>query len=336
MVDWSKGYSASFYAELVDPATWRDVGVIEITGGMIKREPTGKRQSADIDCVNYRIDVERWIRVYMDVEQAGSSAHVPLFTGLATSPDDAIDGSRISNKLSCYSVLQPAADVILQRGWYAMAGSSGGELIRQLLAVTPAPVVVSDESPLLSETIIAEDKETHLSMADKIMAAIGWRLRIDGDGTIYVLPRAVEAAAEFNPLDNDAIEPEIKVTQDWYSCPNVYMAISGDMTGIARDDDPDSPLSTINRGREVWAYETGCALADNETIAEYAMRMLRASQQARQVVRYQRRYVPGVLPGDLIAMRYPEQGLKGLYEVGSQSITLGHCARTSEEISKER
>ena len=30
MVDWSKGYSASFYAELVDTATWRDVGVIEI------------------------------------------------------------------------------------------------------------------------------------------------------------------------------------------------------------------------------------------------------------------------------------------------------------------
>ena len=48
MIDWGRGYSASYYAEKVDPATWRDVGVIEITDGTIKRESDGKRQSADI------------------------------------------------------------------------------------------------------------------------------------------------------------------------------------------------------------------------------------------------------------------------------------------------
>ena len=36
-MDWSKGYSASYYAARVDPVTWRDVERFEITGGSIKR-----------------------------------------------------------------------------------------------------------------------------------------------------------------------------------------------------------------------------------------------------------------------------------------------------------
>ena len=69
---------------------------------------------------------------------------------------------------------------------------------------------------------------------------------------IRIMPPAQEPSARFDPIDNDMIEPRIKVTADWYSCPNVLMAVAGDVTGIARDDDPDSPLSTVARGREVW------------------------------------------------------------------------------------
>ena len=116
MVDYSKGYSASCYAERVDPATWRDVGVIRLTGGMIKRETTGKRQSADLNCVRYRIQVEQWVRVYLDIRQEGAAEHVPLFTGLAVSPDDDINGRLTLNSLTCFSVLKPAEDVLLTRG----------------------------------------------------------------------------------------------------------------------------------------------------------------------------------------------------------------------------
>jgi hypothetical protein len=334
-IDWSKGYSSTCYAKRVDPATWRDVEVIELTGGTIKREPTGKRQSADISCVRYHIDVEQWIRVYMDVQQSGASDHVALFTGLATSPDDDINGTLVTNSLACYSVLKPAEDVILQRGWYASAGANGAKLVRRLLSVTPAPVIISDSSPVLSDTIVAEDGETHLSMVDRILSAINWRLRISGDGTIYVTPYSADPAAVFDPIGNDLIEPKIKVSQDWYNCPNVYMAVAGDVTGIARDEDPESMFSVANRGREVWKRETGCALAANETVAEYALRKLKEAQHAKQKASYSRRFVPDVYPEDCVSMRYHAQGLDGLYTVSSQSITLGYGARTSEQIYKE-
>lgn len=335
MVEWSKGYTASYYAERVDPATWRDVGVIGITGGTIKREQTGKRQSADINCVNYRIPIEQWIRIYLDVQQEGASAHEPLFTGLATTPKEDINGTLTLNALTCFSVLKPAEDVILTRGWYAPAGSNGAELVRQLLSVGPAPIIMGDSSPHLSEAIIAEDGETNLSMADRILTAINWRLRIDGDGTVNIIQKSSDPVARLDPASNDVIETKVTVEADWYSAPNVYMAVSGGATGIARDDSPDSILSTVNRGREVWKYESGCALASNETIAEYAQRKLKDARKVSQKASYARRYIPEVMPDDVIMMNYPEHGLTGSYLVQSQSIEIGYCAKTTEQILKE-
>lgn len=105
---------------------------------------------------------------------------------------------------------------------------------------------------MLAESIVAEDGESNLSMADRILDAIGWRLRIDGDGTIRIMPAAADPVARLDPISNDLLEPKIKITADWYNCPNVLIVVAGDVTAVARDDDPDSPLSTVSRGREVW------------------------------------------------------------------------------------
>lgn len=331
-MDWSKGYTASYIMQTVDPATWRDTGAIQITGGTIKRELTGKRESADVDCKGIEIGVERWVRIYLETQQDGASARTALFTGLATSPTDEYEGNARSNTLSCYSVLKPCEDVALPLGWYAPQNANGAEVIRQLLSVTLAPVFVEADAPTLSDHIIAESNENHLTMIDKILTAIDWRIQIDGNGTIHVEPKPIDPVASFDPLENDMIETKVKVSADLYACPNVYRATSGDVTGIARDEDPDSPLSIQARGREVWKSESGVNLASNESIAQYARRMLKQAQQVRKSVSYTRRYMPNVRPSDLIRMAYPAQGLTGIYVVQSQTVALEYGAATDEQI----
>lgn len=331
-MNWENGYSSTYYMATIDPVTWRDNGRVELTGGTIKRETSGLRESADIDCVNWPDGIERWVRVYMDVEQEGAADHVVLFTGLATSPGSDYNGQREENGVECYSVLKPAEDIYLSRGWYAPAGISGGTLIGQLLSVTPAPVVVAPNAPRLSASIVAEDDETHLTMVDKILNAMNWRIRLSGDGTISVEPVATEPVASFDPLDNDIIELEVSVEKDLFSCPNVFRAIDDDLTAVARDDSPNSPLSTVSRGREVWAQETSCDLADNETIEQYAARKLAELQKISKAADYNRRFLPNVTVSDLVRMWYPEQGLDGIYYIKSQSIALGGGARTGEQV----
>ena len=332
-MDWSKGYSASYYLGVVDPDTWRDIDRIEITDGNITKSNSGLRESADVTCVNYSIGRELWVRVWLDAAQGSGTEHVALFTGIACSPSVEIDGNRQTHPMECYSVLKPAQDVLLQRGWYAPANANGANLVKNLLSVSPAPVVVDGLSPTLTHSIVSEDGESNLTMADKILTAINWRLRIEGDGTIHVCPKASSSSATFDALENDIIEPQVTLEHDWYECPNVFRAVLGELSAIAKDEDPNSFLSTVSRGREVWKEETSCALSDGETIAEYAARRLREEQSYAVSVSYSRRYQPDVTVTDLVRLHHPAQGLEGTFGVISQGIELGNGARVSEKVS---
>lgn len=330
-MDWSKGFSAVYYARFVDRTTWRDAERFEITGGSITRSDSSLIESADIQ-TRYQFSGERWIRIYMDTRQNGAADHVALFTGLAVPPQTDVNGNIKGYSLECYSVLKPAEDILLERGFYIMAGTNSGDILKLLLKASPAPVEIEDNIPRLSNTIIAEQGESNLSMALKILKAIGWRIRIDGSGVVHICQKAGQAVVSFSAFENDSVEPQLTLTHDWFSCPNVFRAVSDDLMAIARDDREESVLSTVTRGREVWMEETGCNLSENEGIAAYASRRLKEEQARAYEVSYSRRYHPDITISDLVSMHYPAQGLDGDYKVTSQTITLGSGGRTEEQV----
>lgn len=333
-MDWSQGFSSSYYGYYVDPVSWRDIERFEIIDGSIEKSTEDLRESASITVSEYDQSIEKWIRIYLDTKQNESGAHVPLFTGIAATPDKNINGKKTEYTLDCYSVLKPADDILLKRGWYAPADTPAGDILKELLSGF-APVVIEDDSPYLTQAIIAEDGETNLSMADKILVAINWRLRIDGDGTINVLPKPIEVSATFDPQTNDVIEPEVTFTRDWFDCPNCFRAVADDVTAEYKDESPDSPLSVDNRGREVWAEEDGCELSETESLAEYAMRRLKEEQSVALNISYSRRFDPEVNTGDLVYLHYVSNGLDGVFKVCEQSIELGYGARVSERVTYE-
>lgn len=330
-MDWTKGYSAEYYMTVVDPVTWRDTERIEITGGSIKHESTGLIESADVDCINYDQSKEKWIRIYLDARQNSGGERVALFTGLDSTPESEYNGALQMNQVQCYSVLKPAETVYLDLGWYAPVGFDGAQLVKQLLSVTPAPVVVEGEAPALKESIVAEQDESNLTMAEKILNAINWRYRIAGDGTITICPKPTEPTQRFDLLNYDVLQTKVNRSNDWYECPNVFRAIEDDMMAIAKDDDPDSMLSIPTRGREIWAQETNCDLNENETIAEYAYRRLKEEQAHSISVEYERRFVPDVFTGDIVDLYLPQQNVNGWHKIESQTIDLGK-SHVSEKV----
>ena len=333
-MDWRKGFSSRYYVSILDRNTLRDLRQIEITDGSIKREDSDLRESADVTCVNYNESTEQLIRVWLDANQNGGSTHTPLFTGIATSPERSIEGTFTTQTLQCYSILKIAQDILLPRGWYAPIGISGGELIKDLLSVLPVDISISENSPGLKSAIVSESNENLLSMTDKILDSIDWRLKLDGYGNISIEPYNKEPVAIFDALSNDVLEPSLSVTYDWYSIPNVYRAVLENSYSIARDDDPNSPLSTVSRGREIWYEDSGVNLQDKETLADYAERMLNQAQQAATTISYTRRFNPQVNVSDVVRLGYNAQKINGTYLVTSQSIELGYGAKTSEEVIK--
>lgn len=334
-MDWSKGFEATYYMTIVDRITWKDTEKIEITGGSVSKSDSNLIESADVDCLNYDHG-EQWIRLWLDARQDGADAsHIALFTGLATSPSVSINGVIKQNSLECYSVLKPADDIPLPRGYFVGGGTNAPELIKnELLKDSPAPVVIDGEAPPLAKTIIAENGESKLSLAVKLLTAINWRFRIKGDGTIHICPKGNDVVASFDTLDNDVVEPQISVDYDWYKCPNVFQAVIDGASYVARDDDPNSVLSTVRRGREIWQTEENPTLNSGETATQYVKRRLKEEQTAIMKVSYNRRFYPDVTIGDCVNMNYPAQNVKGVFRILSSSFNLSYGATVSEDANQ--
>lgn len=333
MIDWSKGVVARYYATMVDSSTWRDQSEFDILSGSINYSDSGIRGSADIQCRDFDHDNEYWIRIYVSAMQGGESELVPLFTGLASSPDITYNGQIPNSKVQCYSVLSPADKIYLPLGWYAQAGSNGATLIKDLLMdVTPAPIIIDGSSSAITSNIVAENDETNLSMVDKILDAINWRLIIDGDGTVHITPLADGYSATFDYMESDVIELNVTVTNNWSEIPNVFRAVGAGIASIAKDEDPDSPFSIENRGREIWAQETNCTLSEDEKISDYASRKLKEAQRVSKTVDYTRRFMPDVHITDYVWLNYPAQGITGPFVVKSQTLNLGYGGQVSEQV----
>ena len=335
-MEWRRGYTARYYVTLVDPDTWQDTSQFQITGGSIKVEASNLRASADLDVVDYTDTSEQIIRVWLDTTQEGEiGSHTALFTGYTSSPDKKINGVLVSRTLQCYSVLLPAADVLLPRGWYAPVETDGVSLINSLLNVVTAPVDfsrVTGENRTLKQAIIAEQNESRLSMTEKILYVMNWRMWIAGDGTVCVGSYDPKPVATFDSLENDIIEPSLTVTYDWFDCPNVLRVVMDDQVALTYDYDSDSPSSIRNRGREVWLEETDVILNDNETLQAYADRRMRELRRTSKTISYDRRFMPNVYPLDVVRINYPRQDIIGNYMVSSQTISLGFNCKTSEEV----
>lgn len=335
-MEWSSGFSALYELTKVDPVSFKDAGSLDFTAGTIDRTNTGLMESAELTMTEN--PGECWVRVYLKAKQESNGERIALFTGLTSAPERRLDGTRESFNVECYSVLQPAADVLVDIGYYAPAGADAAQLVAGLLDVGPAPVVVEGESPSLTEAIVAEDDMSRLDVAWLILDAIGWRLRIDGDGTVRICAAASEAAAVFDALENDIIELPITDSQDWFSVPNCIRVTSGSSYAEFKDDDPDSSVSTAARRTsrggtgEIWMTKKASALGDNESLSEYSLRMLREAQAPARSLSYARRYRPDVLATDLVTLHLPGIGIDGTFRVESQKVELKYGCRTSEEV----
>lgn len=332
MINWSEGYESSYHVRLVDPVTWKDKERLELESGSISRSNDGLRQSADIEPIDYSLGSDKFIRIWMDVRQGGNADRTALFTGMTSAPEQQIDGATIDTPVICYSVLKDAQDIDLPRGWYAAKGIIATDIIGELLTVCRAPVIIEAGAPRLSQHIVAEDGETNLTMTDKILDAIGWRMSISGDGTIRIAPMASAISAAYSAYENDCIETPFKIKRDRFSCPNVMRCIKGDESCVIRDIDPESELSIVRRGREIWKTENDVNLGDAESLETYTRRRLKELQTVALTASYNRSYDPRAYPSDKIRIHYPAQGVSGIFRIKSQKVQLDHCGTTAEEV----
>jgi hypothetical protein len=193
------------------------------------------------------------------------------------------------------------------------------------------PVVEASCETILYNDFIANTNDTWLSFLTDFIANAKYTFDLDEMGRVLFAPKqeldALRPIWTYEDGKDSIMYPEIDMDHDLYGIPNVVEVIysKGGYRYYARvvNDDPNSPTSTVSRGREILYRDTDPALSgipDDTLVQDYAEQLLKALSTVEYKVRYTHAYC-GTRLGDCVRINYKRAGLTDIKaKIVSQSI----------------
>lgn len=331
-IDWSESMEQSFEYYEVDPNTWKDIRKIEnVKSCSIDRdESSDTLGSASISIVNTL--GETYIRAYLLIRQNGNNFRVTLGTFLVQTPSSDFDGKNRNVTMDCYTPLLELKENPPPLGYTLMKGENIMERVYEICRENcRAPVVETKLEKVLEANFVSNTDDTWLVFLQDLLAQAKYKFYLDEEGKILFAPiqklEQLKPVWTFNDDNSSILYPDINLEHDLYGIPNVVEVVCSTGTEMytARvvNDDPNSPTSTVNRGREILYRETSPniqGIPSVEQINEYAETLLEELSSVEYQVSYKHGYCP-VRVGDCVRLNYERADLKDVKaKVISQSI----------------
>lgn len=332
MIDWHESMQHSFEFYIVDPNTWKDAKLIDnIESCTINRDESNiTLGSASFDCGTL-LD-ECYIRAYLVAIQNGITHKIPLGTFLVQTPSTGFDGKRHRVSMDAYTPLIELKEGVPPLGYSLLKDqeimSIAYALCRENMR---APVVESKSTDRLYSDFVSNVSDTWLTFIQDLISNAKFKLSLDEIGRVLFEP--VKDTASLQPVwtyddDNSSIlYPDIKDKRDLYGVPNVveviYSTDSKHLFSRIVNDDPSSPISTVNRGREIVYRESKPNITgepNQEYIDAYALQLLRNLSCLEHTITYTHGYCPTRI-GDCVLLNYKRAGIVNTKaKIISQSI----------------
>lgn len=333
-MDWNQGYAASWRLYSVNQSTWGDADEVSY---LVSASITRDCDSSLIEDATISVDqdvCDGYLRLVLEASNETGPARSVIGTFLVTSPKKSIKGEQITTELECYSVLKPASDKLLTRGWYFPKGgdpiAGACELLEDVLKCPVDPV---ESDIATSEAIVAEDGETILSMVEYLLEDTDYVIDISEYGRVTIKKKPTISQINFDTWSNDVIMPEITDESDIFDIPNVLRVSDGNGNyETIRNTDDESSTSINAIGWEKWADEQ-ISLNDEETLLSKGAERLEELSKIVRKISYTREYNPSVRLNDLVTYYLARQNIIGVFRITSQSISIGNGA-TVDEIAE--
>lgn len=332
MPDWSASMQQSFEYYIVDPGTWKESKRLDnVVSCSITRDSSVETLgSATIDVTNSV--GECYIRAYLVTIQNGLRERHPLGTFLVQTPSSSFDGKIRNVSMDAYTPLLELKENPPPLGYSIFKNENIMAKAYQIAREhTRAPVVQASSANTLYNDFVANSGDTWLSFLTDLIANAKYNFELDEFGRILFSPKQDTASLQpvwtYDDNNSSILYPSISMDHDLYGIPNVVEVIysNGRDFYYARvvNDDPNSPTSTISRGREIVHRDTNPSVIGDPTnaqIQEYARTLLRSLSTVEYTVSYTHGYCP-VRLGDCVRINYARAGIVDVKaRVISQSI----------------
>ena len=332
MPDWTKTMQQTFEYYVVDPGTWRDIKKIDyVLDSSISRDSTLETLGSASITVSESIG-ECYIRIYLITIQNGAREKHSLGTFLVQSPSYSFDGKIKNITLDAYTPLLELKENPTPLGYSILKGENILEIAYRIVREqVRAPVVKTQNDEILKTNFVANLDDTWITFVKDLIANADYSLALDDVGRILFTPNqdtmSLQPIWTYDDSNSSILYPDLTVDRDLYGIPNVVEVIYSDGTeyyyGRAVNDDPSSPISTINRGREITHRESNPSMLGNPSqrrVQEYAENLLKELSSLEYTVTYTHGYCP-VRIGDCVRLNYKRAGIYGIKaKVISQNI----------------
>lgn len=333
MIDWLSSMQQTYEYYIVDPNTWKDTTQVKsIKRSSIDRDSDAETLgSATFEMVD-SLD-ECYIRNYLVAIQNGVSYRFPLGTFLVETPSFSFDGKSKNVSVDAYTPLIELKENLPPIGYSLLKNDNIMNAAYRICRENArAPVVETKCDTVLHNDFVANTNDTWMSFTSDLIANAKYTIDLDELGRIIFSPKQDTASLQpvwtYTDDDKSILHPSLTMNHDIYEVPNVVEVIySEDGTyyySRVVNDDPNSPISTVNRGREVTYRVTDPDVIGDPTknqIDEYANQLLRDMSVIDYTVSYTHGYCP-VRIGDCVRINYTRAGLIGVKaKVISQTIS---------------
>lgn len=332
MPDWSKSMIQTFEYYTVDPGTWKDKSIIRNVKSCTITRDSGVETlgSAIIDVMD--LIGEEYIRIYLITIQNGVREKHPLGTFIVQTPTSTFDGKARSVSMDAYTPLLELKESPPPLGYSLLDGdnimSKAYQLVREHLR---APVVETTCSETLHYDFVSNTEDTWITFLSDLIANAKYEFMLDELGRVLFAPKqeldTLQPVWTYDDSNSSILCPEITMNHDIYGIPNVVEVIysNGRQCYNARivNDDPNSPISTVNRGREIIYRDTNPNITGNPSekyIEDYAKKLLKNLSSVEYTLTYTHGYC-GTRLGDCVRLDYKAAGLQNVKaKIISQNI----------------
>ena len=332
MPDWTKTMQQTFEYYIVDPGTWRDTRKINtVISSSITRDSTLETLGSASITIAESLG-ECYIRIYLITIQNGIREKHSLGTFLVQSPSYSFDGKIKNVTLDAYTPLLELKENPTPLGYSVLKDENildtAYRIVREQVR---APVIKPQKDEVLNTNFVANLNDTWITFVRDLVANADHSLALDDMGRIFFSPNqdtmSLQPIWTFDDSNSSILYPELSVDRDLYGIPNVVEVIYSNGNeyyyGKAVNDDPSSPISIVNRGRQITHRESNPSLLGNpsqDRVQEYAENLLKEMSSLEYTVTYTHGYCP-VRIGDCVRLNYRRAGLNGIKaKVISQNI----------------
>lgn len=332
MTDWLSSMTESYEYYIVNPSTWRDeTKLSNVKSCTINRDETAETLGSATINITESVG-ECYVRVYLITIQNGLKDRYPLGTFLVQTPSSSFNGKVRNVTMDAYSPLLELKESPPPLGYSILKGENIINTARMLVREhARAPIVGTTCADTLYNDFVANSDDTWLSYLSDLIANAKYRFDLDEMGRILFAPNQNIASLQpvwtYNDDNSSILQPDFSIEHDMYGVPNVveviYSKNNEHYYARAVNDDPNSPVSTVNRGREIVTRIMDPDLSGRPTerqIKEYANLYLKNVSSLEYTVTYTHAYCP-VRRGDCVRLNYSRAGITDIKaKVISQSI----------------